>query len=168
MHTLSILVKNHAGVLSRVSGLFSRRGYNIHSLSVGVTEDESLSRITIVVTGDRYIVNQITKQLNKLMDVVQIVELERGSSVGRGLALIKVQANEKTRAEILQFVGVFRASVIDISPNTMTIEVTGDVSKQSALIELLEPFGILEISRTGLAALQRGCYVLKNCGNRLF
>ena len=160
-HTLSMLVKNNPGVLSRVSGLFSRRGYNIDSLSVGVTEDERLSRMTIVVKGDQYIVAQITKQLNKLIDIIKIIELDPSTSVCRGLTLVKVSANEKARSEILQFVNIFRAKVIDISPNTMTIEITGDLSKQEALLELLEPFGVVEISKTGLAALQRGVTVLK-------
>ena len=160
-HTLSMLVKNSPGVLSRVSGLFSRRGYNIDSLSVGVTEDERLSRMTIVVNGDQYIVAQITKQLDKLIDIVKITELDPITSVCRGLTLVKVSADEKTRSEILHFINIFRANVIDISPSTMTIEITGDLSKQEALLELLQPFGVQEISKTGLAALQRGVMVLK-------
>ena len=160
-HTLSMLVKNSPGVLSRVSGLFSRRGYNIDSLSVGVTEDERLSRMTIVVNGDQYIVEQITKQLNKLIDIVKITQLVPSTSVSRGLTLVKVEADEKVRSEILQFINIFRAKVIDISPSTMTIEITGDFSKQEALLELLQPFGILELSKTGLASLQRGKTLLK-------
>lgn len=162
-HTLSILVKNHAGVLSRVTGLFSRRGYNIDSLSVGVTEDEKFSRITIIVTGDTNTVDQITKQLNKLIDVVRIVELDNSNSVERGVMLVKVAATTRNRAEILQFADIFRANVVDLGSESITIANIGDISKQEALLNLLSPFGILEISKTGLAALQRGTTTLKDC-----
>ena len=161
-YTLSMLVKNHSGVLSRVSGLFSRRGYNIESLSVGVTENENISRITIVVLGDHYVVEQIIKQLNKLIDVIKIGVLEGDDAVCRGLMLVKVKASEQTRTAILQFVDIFRAKVIDICTSSLIIELTGDKSKQQALLDMLEPFGILEISKTGLAGLQRGEIQLKN------
>lgn len=161
-YTLSMLVKNHSGVLSRVSGLFSRRGYNIESLSVGVTENENISRITIVVLGDQYVVEQIIKQLNKLIDVIKIGVLEGDDAVCRGLMLVKVKASEQTRTAILQFVDIFRAKVIDICSTSLIVEMTGDKSKQQALLDMLEPFGILEISKTGLAGLQRGDIQLKN------
>ncbi|MEG1448040.1 MAG: acetolactate synthase small subunit [Oscillospiraceae bacterium] len=162
-YTLSMLVKNHSGVLSRVSGLFSRRGYNIESLSVGVTENENISRITIVVLGDQYVVEQITKQLNKLIDVIKIGVLEGDGAVCRGLMLVKVTATEQTRTAVLQIVDIFRAKVIDICATSLIVEMTGDKSKQQALLDMLEPFGILEISKTGLAGLQRGEVQLKNC-----
>jgi len=155
-HTLSVLVENHAGVLSRVAGLFSRRGFNIDSLAVGVTEDPEVSRMTIVVDGDDYVVEQVSKQLNKLVDVIKIKRLDDNDSVSRELALIKVNANATTRGEILQIVEVFRANVIDISKNTLTIEITGSLDKVAALEDMLKPFGIKEIARTGMIALERG------------
>jgi len=155
-HTLSVLVENHAGVLSRVAGLFSRRGFNIDSLAVGVTEDPEVSRMTIVVDGDEYVVEQVSKQLNKLVDVIKIKRLDDNDSVSRELALIKVNANATTRGEILQIVEVFRANVIDISKNTLTIEITGSLDKVAALEDMLKPFGIKEIARTGMIALERG------------
>ena len=161
-YTLSMLVKNHPGALSRVSGLFSRRGYNIESLSVGVTENECISRITIVVLGDQYVVAQITKQLNKLIDVIKIVLLDDENAVCKGLMLVKVCANEETRSTILEFINIFRAKVIDISSASLVIEMTGDAIKQQALLRMLEPYGIMEISKTGLASLQRGTDQLKN------
>ncbi len=155
-HTLSVLVENHAGVLSRVAGLFSRRGFNIDSLAVGVTEDPTVSRMTIVVDGDEYIVEQVSKQLNKLVDVIKIKKLNDNESVSRELALIKVNANATTRGEILQIAEVFRANVIDISKNTLTIEITGTQDKVAALEDMLKSFGIKEIARTGIIALERG------------
>lgn len=162
-YTLSMLVKNHPGVLSRVSGLFSRRGYNIESLSVGVTENDKISRITIIVIGDQYVVEQIIKQLNKLIDVIKIGVLNGDDSVCRGLMLVKVKATEKTRTPVLQIVDIFRAKVIDICATSLVVEMTGDKSKQQALLDMLEPFEIMEISKTGLAGLQRGETQLKNC-----
>lgn len=155
-HVLSILVKNHAGVLSRITGLFTRRGYNIDSLSVGVTEDPTISRITIVVTGDEYIVDQITKQVSKLVEVIGITELEEESSVYRELMLVKVSTTRETRAEILEIITIFRARVIDVADTSLIIEATGNMSKQNALLHMLEPFHIKEIVRTGFAALSRG------------
>lgn len=155
-HTLSVLVENHAGVLSRVAGLFSRRGFNIESLAVGVTENPEISRMTIVVDGDDYTVEQVSKQLNKLIDVIKLKKLDEKDSVSRELALIKVSATASTRAEIVQLVEIFRAKIVDVSKNTLTIEISGDTKKVSALEELLRQFGIKEIVRTGTIAIERG------------
>lgn len=160
-HILSVLVENHAGVLSRVAGLFSRRGFNIDSLAVGTTENENISRMTIVVDGDDYIVEQVTKQLNKLIDVIQIKQLPSKESVSRELALVKVVAKSDTRAEIIQIVNIFRAKVIDISKTTLTIELTGGADKVEALIEMLSGFGICEMVRTGTVSLDRGNEIIK-------
>ncbi|HHW47965.1 MAG TPA: acetolactate synthase small subunit [Clostridiaceae bacterium] len=164
-HTLSILVENHAGVLSRVAGLFSRRGFNIDSLAVGVTENPDISRMTIVVDGDDYIVEQVSKQLNKLVDVIKIKNLDDSESVSRELALIKVSATASTRSEIVQLVEIFRANIIDVSRNTLTIEISGDTDKVKALEDLLRQFGIKEIVRTGLIAIERGNKVI-NAGEK--
>jgi acetolactate synthase-1/3 small subunit len=160
-HTLSVLVENHAGVLSRVAGLFSRRGFNIDSLAVGVTENPDVSRMTIVVDGDEYIVEQVSKQLNKLIDVIKIKQLEKHDSVSRELALIKVAANTETRSEIMQLVEIFRAKIIDVSKNTLTIEISGATDKVAALEGMLKQFGIKEIVRTGTIAIERGNKVIK-------
>ncbi len=161
-HTISMLVKNHPGVLSRISGLFSRRGYNIENLSVGVTEEENISRMTIVVKGDSYVVEQITKQLNKLIEVIKVVVLTPEESVSRGIMLIKVKAELDKRTAILQIVDIFRARVVDVCSSSLIIEMTGGQSKQDALIKMLEPFCIMEISKTGLSGLQRGNVTLKD------
>jgi len=155
-HIISIYVENQAGVLSRIAGLISRRGYNIDSLSVGVTEDPRFSRVTVVIHGDSYVVEQISKQVGKLFDVVNIKELIPEESVYRELALIKVNADAKNRAEIVAVVDIFRANIIDVSASTITVELTGDQAKICAFCELMEPFGIAEIARTGLTGLQRG------------
>lgn len=155
-YTLSIIVRNHPGVLSRVSGLFSRRGYNIESLSVGVAEDTDCSRMTIVVLGDKDTVQQIINQLSKLIDVEKIRLLDRDHSVSRGLMLIKVRADRKNRSEILQYADIFRANVIDVQEDSLIVEVTGDQGKQDAMLAALEPFGILEIAKTGICSLSRG------------
>jgi len=155
-HVLSMLVENQAGVLTRITGLFSRRGYNIDSLSVGVTENLNYSRITIATTGDEPIIKQISKQVEKLVDVVKVIELEETSSVYRELLLVKINATSKTRAEVFGIVEIFRASIIDVSNETLTIELTGDQAKLSAFIELMEPYGIKELVRTGITGLQRG------------
>lgn len=155
-HVLSVLVKNNSGVLSRVSGLFSRRGYNIDSLSVGKTENPEISRITITLMGDDQVLNQVKKQLNKLYDVQKVVELKAENSVIRELVLIKVQADAEKRAVINEIVEIFRCRIIDVSMDTLTIELTGDESKTSALIGLMQQYGIKELVRTGLAALERG------------
>jgi acetolactate synthase-1/3 small subunit len=155
-HILSVLVENHAGVLSRVVGLFSRRGFNIDSLAVGVTENPEVSRITIVVDGDEYIVEQVSKQLNKLVDVIKIKRLQKDESVERELVLMKVEADASTRSEIVQIVKIFRANIIDVSKETLTIEISGSTNKVSALEDMLRQFGIKETVRTGTIALERG------------
>ncbi|HCA21947.1 MAG: acetolactate synthase small subunit [Eubacterium sp.] len=153
---LSLLVDNTSGVLSRVSGMFSRRGYNIDSLSVGVTENPKYSRMTVAVSGDDRILSQIKKQLNKLEDVVDIIELEDGSSVRRELVLVKVKADMAERQEIIAVANVFRASIVDVSPDSLMIELTGNTNKIEAFINLLNGFTIQEFVRTGLTGLVRG------------
>lgn len=155
-HVLSVLVENHYGVLSRIAGLFSRRGYNIDSLSVGVTENPNISRMTITVTGDDYLLEQITKQLNKLINVIKVVELKPEKSVHRDLVLIKVKANAASRSSINETVNIFRANIVDISSETLTVELTGDAGKISAFVDVIEPFGIIELVRTGFTGIQRG------------
>lgn len=164
-HTLSVLVENHAGVLSRVAGLFSRRGFNIDSLAVGVTEDTSVSRITIVVDGDDYTIEQVTKQLNKLIDVIKIRQLDPSESVSRELALVKVTTSSTNRAEIIQMVDIFRAKIVDVSQSSLTIEMTGSVPKIEAFIDMLKPFGIREMVRTGTIAIDRGSKAIKAGNN---
>ena len=153
---LSLLVDNQSGVLSRVSGMFSRRGYNIDSLSVGVTQDPKFSRMTVAVSGDDKILTQIKNQLNKLEDVVEIVELEDGASVCRELVLIKVKADLNQRQEIISMANVFRANIVDVSPDSLMIEITGNNGKIKAFINLLDGFEIEELVRTGLTGLTRG------------
>ena len=159
-HTLSVLVENHAGVLSRVAGLFSRRGFNIDSLAVGVTEDPAVSRMTIIVDGDDYTVEQVSKQLNKLVDVIRIKLLDESESVRRELTLAKVEAAASTRTEIMQLVEIFRAKIIDVSKETLTIEMSGPEEKIEAMLDMLSPFGIKEIVRTGVIAIERGKNVI--------
>lgn len=158
---LSVLVENHSGVLSRVSGLFSRRGYNIDSLSVGETEDPTISRMTIVADADEYTLEQIKKQLNKLVDVIKIIELKEEQAIYRELALIKVGATNENRAEIVEIAHIFRAHVVDIANESVVIEATGIQGKISALTNMLTPYGIKEVIRTGLTALERGEKELK-------
>jgi acetolactate synthase-1/3 small subunit len=160
-HVLSILVENHPGVLARISGLFSRRGYNIDSLSVGETEDPSLSRITVAVMGDGDIIEQIRKQVEKLVDVLEVIELRPNESVYRELTLIKVRAGARERPEIVGIVEIFRANIIDVANDSMTVEMTGDQDKIDAFVELMTPYGVAEIVRTGLTAIQRGNVALK-------
>lgn len=155
-HTLAVLVENKSGVLSRVASLFSRRGYNIDSLAVGVTEDPDISRITIVVHGDDHVLEQVTKQLNKLIDVIKVSDIGGDDAVERELALIKVAADVDTRAEIMQIANIFRARIVDVAPKSMTVEVTGDESKIQAIEKLLRQFGIKEMVRTGKIAMVRG------------
>lgn len=155
-HILSVLVNNHAGVLSRVSGLFSRRGFNIESLAVGVTNETNISRMTIVVDGDENTVDQVQKQLAKLIDVIKVEKLDTDNSVHRELALIKVRADTAARSEIMQIAEVFRANIIDISKSTLTIEISGSEKKVEAMQTMLRPFGIMEDARTGLISLERG------------
>ena len=155
-HTLAVLVENKAGVLSRVASLFSRRGYNIDSLAVGVTEDPEISRMTIVVRGDDHVLEQVTKQLNKLVDVIKVSDIGGDDTVERELALIKVSSDVDTRAEIIQIANIFRARIVDVAPKSMTVEVTGDEGKVDAIEKLLRQFGIKEMVRTGKIALVRG------------
>ncbi|NLM10719.1 MAG: acetolactate synthase small subunit [Clostridiaceae bacterium] len=155
-HILSVLVNNHAGVLSRVSGLFSRRGFNIDSLAVGITNNPAISRITIVVEGDENTVEQVEKQLSKLIDVIKVKRLDIEESVHRELALFKVNADTSVRSEIMQIAEVFRANIVDISEKTLTIETSGNTKKVEAMRQMLKPFGILEDVRTGLISLERG------------
>jgi len=153
---MSVLVENHSGVLSKVAGLFSRRGYNIHSLTVGVTGDPEISRMTIVSIGDDYMFEQISKQLNKLIEVIKVIELSEESSVYRELSLIKVSAESNNKLLIMESVNTFRGKIIDMNEKSMIIEITGNEKKITAFIELMKPYGIKEIIRTGLTALQRG------------
>lgn len=155
-YVISILVENSAGALSRISGLFSRRGYNIDSLSVGETEDPNFSRVTVVARGDDQIIRQICSQLEKLVIVKKAMVLEPDTSVFRELTLVKVRATSKTRAEITGIAEIFRANIIDVSSEALTIELTGSQGKIKAFVKLMEPFGVLEIVRTGLTAIQRG------------
>ncbi len=155
-HTLSVLVANKPGVLTHVSGLFSRRGYNIDSLTVGVTENPDISRMTIVVHGDEHVIEQVTKQLNKLIDIIKVVDISPQESVDRELALLKVNADTDRRAEIIEIVNIFRAKIVDVSAKSLIIEVTGSTDKINALEELMRPFGIKEMVRTGKVALVRG------------
>ena len=155
-HTLSVLVENKPGVLARVAQLFSRRGFNIDSLAVGETEHPEVSRITIVVNADQSPLEQVTKQLNKLVNVLKIVELEPGVSVQRELLLVKVRADAETRSRVLETVTLFRAKVIDVAQDAVTVEATGNRDKLDALIRVLEPFGIKELVQSGMVALGRG------------
>jgi len=161
-HTLSVLVQNKPGVLARTAGLFSRRGYNIESLTVGVTENENVSRMTIVVAGDDTVVEQVTKQLNKLIEVIKVSDLTKESYVDRELVLIKVTADSSNRGEIMQLADVFRARIVDVAAKSLIIEVTGDAEKITALIDTLKQFGIKEIVRTGTLALGRGPKVIQS------
>ncbi|HET8662256.1 MAG TPA: acetolactate synthase small subunit [Micromonosporaceae bacterium] len=155
-HTLSVLVENKPGVLARVAGLFSRRGFNIDSLAVGETELPGISRITIVVNVEDSPLEQVTKQLNKLVNVLKIVELEPAASVQRELLLVKVRADRAARSPILETVRMFRARVVDVAPETLTIEATGTADKLDALLRDLEPYGIKEMVQSGLVAIGRG------------
>jgi acetolactate synthase-1/3 small subunit len=155
-HTLSVLVENKPGVLARVAGLFSRRGFNIDSLAVGPTEHQDMSRMTIVVSAEDSPLEQVTKQLNKLVNVIKIVELDETASVQRELVLIKVKADLTTRSHVLETVQLFRAKVVDVAPDAVTIEATGTADKLDALIRVLEPFGIKELVQSGMVAVSRG------------
>ncbi|MBI2218306.1 MAG: acetolactate synthase small subunit [Candidatus Rokubacteria bacterium] len=155
-HTISILVENRFGVLSRVAGLFSARGYNIESLSVGETLDPTVSRMTIVVRGDEFVIEQVMKQLHKLIDVIKVSDLTDDDHVERELVLVRVNAEAQHRAEILRIADIFRAKVVDVTPIGYTLESTGDEGKIAALLELLRPVGIQEVVRTGKVAIARG------------
>ncbi|RLB04219.1 MAG: acetolactate synthase small subunit [Deltaproteobacteria bacterium] len=155
-HTINVLVENEFGVLARIAGLFSGRGFNIESLSVAETLDPTVSAMTIVTQGDDQVLEQITKQLNKLVCVIKVMDLEGKEYVEREMVLVKVAAKAKTRAEILRITDIFRGKVVDVSPKSYTIEVTGDEDKIRAFLELLRPMGIKEMARTGRVALVRG------------
>ncbi|WP_149202703.1 acetolactate synthase small subunit [Actinotalea subterranea] len=155
-HTLSVLVENKPGVLTRVAGLFARRAFNIHSLAVGPTEHDEISRITVVVDVDELPLEQVTKQLNKLINIIKIVELEPDASVQRELLLVKVRAEPAIRSHVLEVVQLFRAHVVDVVPDAVTIEATGGPGKLEALLAALEPFGIREIVQSGTVAIGRG------------
>jgi acetolactate synthase-1/3 small subunit len=154
-HTLSVLVENTPGALSRITGLFSGRAFNIESLNVAATLDPTLSHLTLVTVGDEFIIEQIIKQLRRLVDVFKVVDVSEGEFVEREMSLIKVRAEDESRAEILRMCDIFRCKVVDVSPKSYTIEVTGPESKLKAVIELLRPIGIKEISRTGTIAMIR-------------
>ncbi|MFN8077083.1 MAG: acetolactate synthase small subunit [Kineosporiaceae bacterium] len=155
-HTLSVLVENRPGVLTRVAGLFARRGFNIHSLAVGPTENPDVSRMTVVVDVDALPLEQVTKQLNKLINVIKIVELEPTQSVQRELLLVKVRADAASRSTIFETAQMFKARVVDVAPDTMTIEVTGNPDKLDAFRKVLEPYGIRELVQSGLVGIGRG------------
>ena len=155
-HTVSVLVANQSGVLARIASLFSRRGFNIESLSVGQTEKEDVSRITLVVAGDDKDLEQLTKQLNKQVVVYKVSNISNDPTVSRSMAFIKVKANYETRSEIIQIVDVFRGEIVDVANDSVMVEVTGDEGKINAMEELLEPYGIVELVRTGKIAMTRG------------
>jgi acetolactate synthase-1/3 small subunit len=155
-HTLSVLVEDKPGVLTRVAGLFARRGFNIHSLAVGPTEHAEISRMTVVVDVEAHPLEQVTKQLNKLVHVIKIVELEPEAAVQRELLLVKVRADAATRAGVIEVVELFRAHVVDVVPDTVVIEATGTGAKLTALLGALEPFGVREIVKSGTLAVGRG------------
>jgi acetolactate synthase-1/3 small subunit len=154
-HIVSCLVENKPGVLARISTLFAARGYNIDSLAVGETDDPTVSRMTIVVRGDEKILEQVEKQLNKLVDVIKVWEYSSVEHIERDLALLKVSADKKNRSEIIQIVDIFRADIVDVSHNTVTIQITGDEEKIKAFIDLVKPYGIKELVRTGVVAIAR-------------
>ncbi len=160
-HTIAVIVENKAGVLTRIAGLFSRRSFNIDSLSVGATENPDYSRMTITVHGDRDVLEQVIKQLSKLINVIRVSELDPSESIERELAIIKVNADKESRSEIMQIVNIFRAKIIDVSHRSMIIEVTGDEEKIDAIVQLLRQFGIKEIARTGKVSMVRGARVVK-------
>ncbi|RMF93875.1 MAG: acetolactate synthase small subunit [Candidatus Schekmanbacteria bacterium] len=155
-HIISVLVENKFGVLARVAGLFSARGFNIKSLSVGETIDPTVSRMTIISAGDDQIIEQVIKQLRRLVDVIKVTDLTGEDYVDREMVLIKVNAEPKVRSELMQIIDIFRTKIIDVAPRSFIVEATGDNDKINALIDLLRPFGIKEIARTGCVAMSRG------------
>ena len=159
-HTIALIVENKPGVLVRIAGLFSRRGFNIDSLTVGTTDKPDRARMTITVDGDEVVLEQVTKQLNKLINVIRVSELAPQESVERELAIIKVAAKKEDRSEIMQIVSVFRAKIIDVSPRSMIVEVTGSEDKVEAMVRLLRQFGIKEMARTGKVSMVRGSKVV--------
>lgn len=155
-HVISVIVENKPGVLTRISGLFSRRGFNIESLSVGVTENPELSRMTIVVEGDADVLEQIQKQLYKLIDTLKVIDLPKDSSVRRELIMVKVNADKNVRSEVIQITDIYRGKIVDVGENSLTIEMTGEDGKLNAFINMMAKFGIKELVRTGKVALHRG------------
>ena len=160
-HNIAVIVENKSGVLTRIAGLFSRRSFNIDSLSVGATDNPEYSRMTITVQGDRDVLEQVIKQLSKLINVIRVTELDPSESLERELAVIKVSVDRENRSEIMQIVNIFRARIIDVSQRSMIIEVTGDEEKVDAIIQLLRQFGIKELARTGKVSMIRGARVIK-------
>lgn len=160
-HTITMLVRDSPGILAKIAGLFSRRGFNIESLAVGPTEAVGISRMTIVVEGNDHTLEQIKKQLNKLIDTIKLTDLDPNSSVGRELALVKVRIDSpEARTNVIQIVDIFRAKIVDIGEQTVTVEITGGQNKLESLLKLLDPFGIKEVARTGKIALARGSKVV--------
>lgn len=155
-HVLVVLVENKPGVLARVAGLFSRRGYNIESLAVGETVDPSVSRMTITVSGDEIILEQISKQLNKLIDVIKVIDLTSTAYVDREMVLVKVAVSPSSRPEVMQIIDIFRGRIVDVTDHAITVELTGDEKKNQAAVDLLKKFGIKELVRTGTVAISRG------------
>jgi len=155
-HTIALLVENRTGVLARIAGLISAKGYNIDSLSVGETLDPTVSRMTLVVHGDEWVIEQVVKQLNRLIDVIKVIDLTEEEFVERELVLVRVNAEPAARAEILRIADIFRAKVVDVTPMTYTLELTGDEKKLDAFVELLKPYGIQEFAKTGKVAIARG------------
>jgi acetolactate synthase-1/3 small subunit len=154
-HTISVLVENKFGVLTRITSMFSGRGYNIDTLNVGPTHDDAVSRMTLVVTGDDKTVDQVTKQLNKLVEVISVEDYREGQYIDRELIMIKVKVDSKSRAEIMQICDIFRAKIVDVQPKNLTIELTGNESKVSKFVGLMNNFGVIDLSRTGKIALPR-------------
>ena len=161
-YTLAILVNNHPGVLMRVVSLFSRRGYNIDSLSVGETERFDVSRITIVVSGDRPVVEQIKKQVSKLIDVKRVYEMTQTRSLQRELVMVKVSTKSDTRSEVVELAQIFKAKIIDVTASTVTLEMTGSLDKIQSFLDLMLPYGVVEMARTGITALERGARALRS------
>ncbi|MBE2212647.1 MAG: acetolactate synthase small subunit [Opitutaceae bacterium] len=154
-HTISVLVENKFGVLARISGLFSGRGFNIDSLNVAPTHDSDLSRITVVVRGDDTVLDQINKQLLKLVNVIEVIDFKEGQAVERELVLAKIKADTRTRSEIIQIVDIFRAKIINVAPESVIVEITGDEGKINGFLSMVESFGVLELARTGKLAMRR-------------
>jgi acetolactate synthase-1/3 small subunit len=165
-HTISVLVENEFGVLARVAGLFSGRGFNIESLTVAETLDATVSRITLVTRGDDQVLEQVEKQLNKLVPVIKVIDFGDSPHVEREMALVKVTANEQTRAEVMSLIDIFRGKVIDVGPRSYIVELTGDEGKIQAVLDLLKPLGLIEIVRTGKVAMHRGMRLLEAEGNK--
>jgi acetolactate synthase-1/3 small subunit len=154
-HTISVLVENKFGVLTRITGLFSGRGFNIDTLNVGPTEDATASRMTMVVRGDDKVLDQVLKQLNRLVDVIEVQDFKDGETISRELVLVKVKVDSKARAEVMQICDIFRTKIVDVQPKTMTIEVTGDEGKVEKFLTLMRNFGIADLTRTGKVVLPR-------------